>query len=153
VIDLPTNALGQVFDNHFVAGSVWRYKKFFFFATGEERDKYLIVLNPKSTDNNSYFLLPTSQTHKIESNVLIHADCFLITKGCEECFIEDTLVDVTNIHTKPFDELKRAYVALPFVRKIEHKGNLNPQTFNQICTLVKDSDRISPKVQSLIFPS
>jgi hypothetical protein len=152
VIDIPTEALGDAFDRLFSPGSVWFYKQFCFPTTGERRDKYLIVLNPRAADDRAYFILPTSRIAKIKANRIYAADSFQISKEFTDFFPVDTVVVVSNIQALPYADIRNAYVDHPFPRKIEYKGTLDSRIFYHICDMARNSDRISPRQLQLIFP-
>ncbi len=152
-MDVPSDTLGRIFDRHFVYGSVWFYKDFYFPSTGETHDKYLIVLNPNAVDNLAYFILPTSRVEKVRKNAILARDAFFIAKGGSDIFPVDTVVVVGNIHSLLFRDIRNSYISSPFFKRIEYKGILDSIIMDQIRDLALSSRRISPKVLKIVFPT
>lgn len=152
MINIPIKAFEEVFDKHFVYGSVWFYKNYHFIKTGKTRDKYLIVLNPKADDDNAYFILPTSKVNKFASNSVYRVDCFFISFQQNSCFPEDTMVDVSNIEKKPQAAIRNSYIYNDFDHKIEYRGTLDNDIMAEICRLANDSNRIAPRLLKMVFP-
>lgn len=150
MIHIPIKTLSDVFDNSFKCGSVWFYKGYYFSGTRKKRDKYLIVLNAKAIDGNAYFLFPSSQVDKVVDNKL--TDSFVISKGQSDCFPEKTVVDASNILGQPFERIRKEYIKRPFQSKIEYIGTLDEKLFSELCSMVKVSRRVAPKLLKTIFP-
>jgi len=116
------------------------------FPDGTIKDKYIVILN-QNHENNSYFLLTTSQIKPLHKS---RPKRYLIIKsGCVDFFPKDTAIDTFTIADCPFAKLRKKCIkSNPSVKRV---GKLPSYIMDKIYLMIKDSDEISTAKKKIVL--
>lgn len=137
MIDVPPKACDSVFEKEFQRGCILKTKVAF--SDGSSKNKYIVILNKSTQDEQAIFFVTTSQLDFYDKHPHFNTDIIRIKPGEMEFFPKETVINCRKLEKSPREQLKKRYASgmLKFV------GILPEDTLKQIDEIVRNSRFIS----------
>ena len=148
MVNIPGEALAELFGRFLERGAVLRVEKYSGLVTGT-RDKYLVLLNISFSESQGvHHVLTTSQVDKIRQFSWSKDLVIIIPSGTLGFFPKETAINCREVRSLGYATLKARYVdgTLRFV------GKLPDAVIERIDVALRRSPHLPPRVAREILP-
>ena len=142
---IPPEFSNQAFEAAFKRSSVIKTKQHL--SSGIEKDKFLIILNKCTHDEETFVFLSTTQLEFYERNPHFLKDCLKIEANKLEFFPRDTIINCREVQTVQRSDLKKRYQE----GLLKFEGELLKEMMDEIDRIVASSRFLSPYQKNIIL--